>query len=378
MPDPADAALPSGACRNCRTPLLGPHCHHCGQTARDPLKHLRDALADAFETVFDIDGRILRTLRDLLVPGRVAINYLAGRRARYIAPLRLFLVLTVLTFFVAHFAVDSAGVDVDLTDMDHSAIAAATTEAEVEAARAAQFAILTRKRAELSPGPGREGRQAALDARAEAVKRIAETRIAALRQARAAGQPPPAPMRDFEDFKVGGKRWDARTNPVKLEGLPAFANAWINTAIGRGMANAKRYLRDQGALKDAWLTTIPTVLFFLVPVFAVLLRIAYAFSPWRWLEHLVVALYSHAILLLMALLAMLVLLLTRSTVLAGIGEASTGWIMLAAMVYLLWMQKRVYRQGWPMTLLKFCVLGMVYSVLLGLGSLVALGSVFLQ
>ena len=34
-------------------------------------------------------------------------------------------------------------------------------------------------------------------------------------------------------------------------------------------------------------------------------------------------------------------------------------------VYLLLMQKRVYAQGWPMTLLKYFVLGTCYMILLG-------------
>ena len=36
-------------------------------------------------------------------------------------------------------------------------------------------------------------------------------------------------------------------------------------------------------------------------------------------------------------------------------------------LYLLLMQKRVYAQGWTMTLLKYCVLGICYVVLLSLG-----------
>jgi hypothetical protein len=41
-------------------------------------------------------------------------------------------------------------------------------------------------------------------------------------------------------------------------------------------------------------------------------------------------------------------------------------------VYLLLMQKRVYGQGWPMTLIKFGVLGISYSVLLSLGLVAAI------
>ena len=48
-----------------------------------------------------------------------------------------------------------------------------------------------------------------------------------------------------------------------------------------------------------------------------------------------------------------------------------GWIegllILWMPIYLLIMQKRVYRQGWPMTLLKYCVLGTCYCMLLGIG-----------
>jgi hypothetical protein len=32
------------------------------------------------------------------------------------------------------------------------------------------------------------------------------------------------------------------------------------------------------------------------------------------------------------------------------------------------MQKRVYGQGWTMTVLKYCILGMCYAVLLSLGA----------
>ena len=362
-------------CRNCLTWLQGPHCHVCGQPAHNPLGRLRDAAAEVVETVFDIDGRILRTLRDLLLPGRLAINYLAGQRARYVAPLRLFLVLSVLTFFVARVS-EGDTLRVDFTDMDNSAIAAATSEAAVDTARVAQLALLQGKRADIA-GQAGAAEEAALEARHADIEKMARLRVDTLREAQAAGLPPPAPADDFDGFTVNGKRWDPRDNPVRVTWLPGFANEWLNGRLGHGAVNLKRYLRDQGALRDAWLAAIPTALFFLVPVFALLLKLFYVLSRWTWLEHLVVALCSHAFMLLVALLAMLMVLATRGTTLAGIGEAATGWLGFATALYLLLMQKRVYRQGWPLTLLKFSVLGVMYSILLGLGALLALGAVFL-
>ena len=41
-------------------------------------------------------------------------------------------------------------------------------------------------------------------------------------------------------------------------------------------------------------------------------------------------------------------------------------------LYLLIMQKRVYKQGWIMTLVKYAVIGTCYSVLIGFGMMIAL------
>ena len=80
--------------------MIGGHCHVCGQRAHNPLRHFGHAVEEVFESFWHLDGRIFRTLRDLFVPGRVAIGYLAGHRVRYVAPLRLFIILSLITFFV--------------------------------------------------------------------------------------------------------------------------------------------------------------------------------------------------------------------------------------------------------------------------------------
>jgi hypothetical protein len=88
------------ACENCDTALHGHYCHRCGQSAHNPLKHVGHAIEEVFESFWHLDGRIFRTLRDLWVPGRIALNYLKGRRVGYVQPLRLFVILTLFTFFI--------------------------------------------------------------------------------------------------------------------------------------------------------------------------------------------------------------------------------------------------------------------------------------
>ncbi|HEY5780705.1 MAG TPA: DUF3667 domain-containing protein, partial [Lysobacter sp.] len=100
----SDHATPTH-CENCHEPLHGQYCYACGQSVLNPVRHASHALEEVFESFWHLDGRIFRTLRDLIAPGRVALNYLAGHRARYVAPLRLFVILSVVTFFVAQFAI---------------------------------------------------------------------------------------------------------------------------------------------------------------------------------------------------------------------------------------------------------------------------------
>lgn len=156
-------------CANCATALQGAYCHVCGQQGHNPLRSLRHAVEDVFESFWHLDGRVFRTLRDLLVPGRVACNYLDGQRVRYIPPLRLFVILTVITFFVGRLVTslgteqfnegfrgefdDGVGVEVGTVNAGRSPFGDARSEAEVRAILDRQIAEVAKGRAEAGAVP---------------------------------------------------------------------------------------------------------------------------------------------------------------------------------------------------------------------------------
>jgi hypothetical protein len=89
-----EAAEPP-VCLNCGEKLLGPYCWQCGQGAVDHRRPLRELAGNFFEDVLNLDSRLLRAVGPLLLrPGFLTREYLAGRRARYAPPLRLFLIAT--------------------------------------------------------------------------------------------------------------------------------------------------------------------------------------------------------------------------------------------------------------------------------------------
>jgi hypothetical protein len=89
------------ACLNCHTPLAGVYCHSCGQKDQPAVLPLRAIAGESIAEVFSLDGRLFRTLRMLFrKPGFLTSEYLAGRRAAWVAPLRLYLLVSVVYFLV--------------------------------------------------------------------------------------------------------------------------------------------------------------------------------------------------------------------------------------------------------------------------------------
>lgn len=367
-PDPQPA--PEARCRNCGAALHGPHCHACGQPVKGLVRPLGNLFGDVLDSVFDLDIRVFRTLPPLFAkPGFLTREYFAGRQIRYVTPFRLFFFLAVLAFFVAQLAFDAPTINLGKGDT----INAATTVAEVEKARDAKLAELAKVKQGMAGTPAATG-IAGIETGEQAVRDVAAARIAALQKAQAAGQPPPVAAdsdADSLNLSINGKRWDEKKNPLDTW-LPAFADGWVNAQLVRARDNIARLKQDPAAFKDAALGAVPTTLFVLVPIFALMLKLAYVFKRRLYMEHLVVALHSHAFLCLDLLLVLLVRALAQWLA-PGEGALATlfGWtegLLLAWMpVYLLLMQKRVYAQGWIMTLLKYCVLGVCYLVLLSLG-----------
>jgi hypothetical protein len=366
MTDAAPAATAN--CQNCGAPLLGPHCYRCGQPVDGLVRHFSSILGDTLDSLLNIDARVFRSLWPLLTrPAYLSCEYFAGRRVRYVSPVRLFVFLSIVTFFVARLTISIHGDPMQFDDRDDT-IAAATTVAQVDALRDAAIAKIEKGRKQAGAA---QSVDAGLQQAESAVRKQAQTRIDALQAAAARNEPPPV-SRPNISFS-GDKPWDPKTNPLTFQSLPAFANNWINEQIGRAEGNVTRMKQDPSLFKDAILGAIPSTLFVLLPVFALLLKVLYIFKRRLYMEHLIVALHSHAFLCLSLLLIFLIMALREAlTASSGFLQSVLGLLEFALFawmpVYLLLMQKRVYGQGWLMTLVKYCVLGFSYTLLLSFGA----------
>jgi len=87
-------------------------CSHCGQSTHDlniPLKHF---LKDALEDLFHFEGKSIHTMKALLgAPGKLTLEFIHGKRARYVAPLRFYIFISVVFFFTLSLPKGASGTD---------------------------------------------------------------------------------------------------------------------------------------------------------------------------------------------------------------------------------------------------------------------------
>ncbi|TGD71763.1 DUF3667 domain-containing protein [Mangrovimicrobium sediminis] len=295
-------------CRNCGARVLGEYCVDCGQREGRDDKRFLGMAAELTGDLFDIDSRFWRTLYPLIFrPGYLSAEFFAGRRARYLPPLRIYLVFSFLMFLAMGL---SAGKNFDPDMVIHS---------EDEPATAEQL-------------------EEALEFVSEAErKRIVE----AVEQAR---------QREAED-------------PQEFGGLQLNLSGeddpqWMQDFEKRLENNSRTLKDDPQRMVDAMLDYTPQMMFLLLPLFAALIQLMYLMSPYHYLQHMVFALHYHAFVYLLYMLEI------------GLEYAlpsATGWLFAWGVLYLPLALRRAYGSGWGGAIGKSLFIYISYGVMFALG-----------
>lgn len=118
-------------CYNCNAPLTGPFCHICGQRDDDLRRPIWTFFRELFDAIFDTDSKIIKTILMLIaVPGGLSRDFLEGKRARYLPPFRLYIVL-LFVFFSTLSLADILIIDIHVTPKAETVAAREAFEAEI-------------------------------------------------------------------------------------------------------------------------------------------------------------------------------------------------------------------------------------------------------
>lgn len=408
---------PSTLCPNCGATRPGAYCSQCGQKAQTLRQPTRLFIANAFQEYIGVDSRLWSSLGLLLFkPGTLTKRYLSGQRERYIRPLRLY-ITTTLTFFFMISVFDPVGRmqdtliqdDTQLTDSVRVSERIADLDSSLAAIpeRQQRLSVLVDSLEGVADSLQQVGAAAdSSDTLDTAVTDSIGVQIAAevMGELGSLNDDLDDARDDYGDFTNDATRdslrlaWqreqlarmppDSLIDPADVEAAAQYifegsgSDIEVNVASwlpeGSALRDLKAARTDEqrnAALMDLIrevVQRLPTVMFVMLPVFALLLKLIYVRHDWFYSEHLVFGLHTHTF-------AFSVFTVVALLVMLGLGmetrPAALNWLInrlpLVIPVYFVVAQRRVYRQGWIKTLLKAGILGCFYSLVLSLGLILA-------
>ncbi len=324
-------------CENCGTPLTGHWCAKCGQPAIDYRRSFRYIVVDLLNEFLNWDSKFFRTLGLLLVrPWKLTNEFLAGHRVRYVHPLRLYLLASILFFFAVNYWAKSIHLQPGkLTSENRAEIAAAldkqnlTPDQRAKVERALNMANMSPEVAAIMAAKRKDTTQE-------------ET---ANPQATATSKETATPLIDF--------------SPAKNPSTPF--EKWVET-------HAKEKIGEHGTNLQLFVKTLisnlPYMMLCCIPLFALVLKLLYVRRKVFYIDHLIYALHIHSF----AYLATILIILATIGLNRVASGADVGWI-----IALLWIAfaaqifvsiRRVYRQGWFISVFKFFFGGFLYLIVL--------------
>jgi hypothetical protein len=341
-------------CENCGAQLDGHWCAKCGQPAIDYRRSFRFIIVDLLDEFLNWDSKFFRTLGLLLAkPWKLTNEFLAGHRVRYVHPLRLYLLASILFFFAVNYS--ARGIRFDsgkISEKNRADITAAIAEKRNE--------IETELNKENLPEDQRRKAQAVLDY----LSKPSPTPTAAAEEkpstSTTAPSSPPPPGTDQQRREYGkiGERpfvvFDDQKSSTPFE-------RWIE---GRAKDKMGEHGTKMGLFIATLISNLPYMVLCCIPLFAFVLKLLYIRRKVFYIDHLIYALHIHTF----AYLALMLIVAITIGLNRAVPGAVAGWI-----IGLLWVTfavqiflsiRRVYRQGWFFTVFKFFLGGFVYLIVL--------------
>lgn len=390
-------------CLNCGHPLelSDRYCPNCSQA--NSTKHLtiRDFLDELFEDMVRFDTRLVRTLQTMLWrPGRVAKEFIEGRRKTYANPFRLLLSVAFIYFLLLSVSGDFdrydrkfggsttdqlnriPGVEFDLDEEGDEAMQVLQ---DLDSSQRRQLERLGIKgldsagMAKLdSLGLNKLDSLDKKDLEKLNLKKTITDSKAAIDSTIMAN--PRAFLDSIQDRSTIGrtlKKANFFLTLIEKDSLFTYEEAIEKHGlpnrredeIAYGIADSWEHLnRQPGSFFNEFLSTVPFAVFAFLPFFTIFLWLVYIRKKFNYTDNLVFSFYSQSLLFILLIISFLIDQV--------FGTTTIGWFILLFGIYLWLSMKRFYGQGWFKTTIKYFFLNTIFIIMASVAALIFLiGSV---
>jgi hypothetical protein len=331
-------------CLNCGTTVVGRFCHVCGQENVEPKESFWHLVTHFFNDITHFDGKFFITLKDLLLkPGFLSKEYMMGRRASYLNPIRMY-VFTSAIFFLLFFSVFERkgplkivptinGETLEKIDkMDSLTFAKFTTDLNKESDRPA--APMTR----------------------EEFKKYSDTIIRVL-------------FLDSSGLHFAGANYASVKEFDSLQHTHARQQSWFKRQlIYKELELNEKYHNNKleifSAIKEGLLHKMPQMLWISLPLLALILKLMYIRrGQFYYVSHIIFSIHLYIFLFIGQLIILSISKLNKTLDLDLLTLLSVI-LTFGLFGYEYLAMKNFYSQGWIKTFFKFLLINISYIIIL--------------
>ena len=343
-------------CLNCGTYVADRYCPHCGQENLEPKESVWHMVVHFFNDITHFDGKFFSTIKLLFTkPGFLSEEYMKGRRVDYLNPIRMYLFVSFVLFFLRFSLPES--------HYSHSIIHTDTTVTNVDSLHLADSLQIA------------DARDTILQGGNIALWRVEtdDTVIESNKNGRITGI-----LNNADDTTIA--QFEARQKNLPKHQRDNFFSAWI----------AKRFLavREYQAahpktfskeVNNIFEHSIPKMLFVSIPIFTLLLWLLYVRSRknYYFVAHGIFTIHLYCAIYLMIIVLMPFEYIDSNKV----NFIKKIILFIVPAIYLYLAMKRFYKQGHLKTSFKFILLlassaivFIVLTLIFSINSLLAIAS----
>jgi hypothetical protein len=336
-------------CLNCGTTLEGKFCHNCGQENLEVKESFGHMMNHAISDYFHFDHQFFHTLKPLFFkPGMLTNEYMAGRRVQYLHPVKMYIFIS-LVYFLLLFQQKNQVIKFEHKDMTTKELSAAVKTITNNA-----YIPLHAKKEALADLYKDNGY---IIINNKAIKDTSKKAKA---------------LRDEEVEKQGlfsttTKDTSYAQYLVSQQKLPASKRDGLLERYynKKAFAIRKQKLNIKEIIEDGLKHNFPKMMFVLLPLFALILMIAFYRSKKYYIEYLIYSFHLHCFIFLFLAIIMILKLLIPTH-----WDTLTSWLDFASAViiilYIYKSLKAVYHRSRWRTITKMIGTSVSYLFVFGI------------
>src|SRR5690554_5236855 len=358
-------------CLNCEHPLdkSDVFCPHCSQLNSNKKLHFSDLFNEFFASIFAYDSRLVKTLKIIMFrPGIITKQYVAGKRMTYANPFRFYLSVSIIFFLLL-------GLISKIEEYSYQRVSSKTTttkpvkttnvKSSEEAIILADSIIKATNQNNQLPDAVKKNLSAiavqdTLLIKENQIKEVSEKSKQTTTTYISETALDTLPKGQKVWKRIGAYQKYHKAHPehspkIAVENIGHYKTA-TNLWLYKKVADIDFFRKNHSFAKDYFLSKLPFVIFFFIPVFAFCIKLVYIRRDFTYMEHLLFAFHVQSFFFVLMILASFFDFIFITDVFISI-------FLFAFCLYLYKAMRNFYEQGRFKTIVKFMILNTLFSIL---------------